>query len=136
MSGEIFEAPMTASISCCLCFFLCLLVFARSGFVLPSCLLAFAFGPARGCLRFCFCFACVCFSFRLVLLVFAFVVSCFCLCSRLLSLVIACVLFLFVLFSFLFSSALRYSPSLSFPLLCSPLLSRDQKGGHSSAQLR
>ena len=119
---------------------LCLLVFACSPscslrllvfacFRLGVCLLLLAFLPllSRLCLLlFSLCFVCVCLCF-----------PCFCLCLPLLSLVFAFVLLLVLtLLVFLFSFALPRSPSLSFPLFCSPLLSCEQRGGHSSAQHR
>ena len=130
---------LICSVSCldlsCLCLLvfacspscsLCLLVFAC--FRLGVCLLLLAFLPlSRLCLLlFSLCFVCVLPLFSLFLLMFAFAFACFCFCF-VIGVCVAC---------FLFSFALPRSPSLSFPLFCSPFLSCEQRGGHSSAQHR
>ena len=130
---------LICSVSCLDLSCLCLLVFACSPscslrllvfacFRLGVCLLLLAFLPlSRLCLLlFSLCFVCVCLCF-----------PCFCLCLPLLSLVFAFVLFTGVCVAcFLFSFALPRSPSFSFPLFCSPVLSCGQRGVHSSAQHR
>ena len=112
----------------------CLLSFVLPSFACvcllsPRCLLALACVFAFVSLVFAFVFALfrLCLPlFSLFLLMFAFAFACFCFCF-VIGVCVAC---------FLFSFALPRSPSLSFPLFCSPLLSCEQRGGHSSAQHR